>query len=411
MKRRNFLNFAGITALASTAVAQTWRKITVGSGSANTWRKAQIVAPTSGYRYVAMHCGEDHVLALKANGVVFACGRNNYGQLGDNTTTNRSSFVQCAGLSNIVAVSGGTGFSLVLRADGAVFAAGKNIYGELGDNTTVNRSSFVQAVGVSNIKAIAAGQNHSAILRNNGDVFAVGGNQGGQLGINTQGYNAGFYRSSFVQCTGISNGVLLAAPTSGHTLVLRNDGLVFGCGYNGWPVLGDGTTEGRSTFVQAVGISNAVALGAGANTHSAAIRSDGLVFSVGAAFNGRLGNNDGGTHRSTYIQSTGISNAVSLALGNAFSVALRGDGLLFGTGDDNNGQLGGPPQWNQTFFQLANISNVVQISASSPGSGSTQFTYALRADGVLFATGTNANGELGNGTITNRSSWTQVLGQ
>jgi len=70
--------------------------------------------------------GNFHTMALKSDGTVWAWGYNSYGQLGDGTTTNRSTPVQVSSLSNVTAIAGGNSHSLALKSDGTVLAWGGN---------------------------------------------------------------------------------------------------------------------------------------------------------------------------------------------------------------------------------------------------------------------------------------------
>jgi len=322
-RRTALLKFAGVsTAFAAAAeflapnkaLAANWTKILSASGPANTWRKLNPVINNIGMSSVA--CGYFHSIALRSDGLVFGCGEGWAGQLGDNTSTSRRTYIQATGFSNAVAVAGGgSGYSIALRSDGLVFASGRNSYGQLGDNTTTNRSTYIQATGISNAVAVAGGVDHSIALRSDGLVFACGRNGDGRLGDNSS-----TSRSAYVQATGISNAVAVAAGFR-HSIALRSDGLVFACGYNlFFGGLGDNSTTNRSTYVQATGISNAVAV-AGGDWYSIALRSDGLVFGCGDGGSGQLGDNSN-TSKLTYIQAMGISNAVAVACGQRHSIAL-----------------------------------------------------------------------------------------
>jgi alpha-tubulin suppressor-like RCC1 family protein len=109
----------------------------------------------------AVSAGYNFSVALRADGTVWACGANANGQIGDGTTTQRTSFVQVGGLTGVTAISAGYQFCLALKSDGSVWAWGYNGYGQLGDGTTTQRNSPVQVVGLSGIVSIAAGGQHS----------------------------------------------------------------------------------------------------------------------------------------------------------------------------------------------------------------------------------------------------------
>lgn len=126
----------------------------------------------------AIAAGGEHSVFLKADGTVWATGRNNYGQLGNNSTTDRTTLVQV--LSGAAAIATGSSHSLFLKTDGTVWATGRNTYGQLGDGTTTSRSTPVQVL--SGVKAIAASEGHSLFLKIDGTVWATGKNGGGQLG-------------------------------------------------------------------------------------------------------------------------------------------------------------------------------------------------------------------------------------
>ena len=77
---------------------------------------------------------------------MWTLGKNNYGQLGDGSTSNRQSPAQVASLGDDnAAVACGFEFTAVLKSDGRVFAFGNNGDGQLGDGSTSNRNSPVQA--------------------------------------------------------------------------------------------------------------------------------------------------------------------------------------------------------------------------------------------------------------------------
>lgn len=70
-------------------------------------------------------------------------GRNDYGQLGDNTVTNRDTRVQVQGLGSSVDFSGGGYHSLAVKNDGIIWSWGRNNFGQLGDDTVTDRHTPV----------------------------------------------------------------------------------------------------------------------------------------------------------------------------------------------------------------------------------------------------------------------------
>jgi uncharacterized repeat protein (TIGR02543 family) len=94
---------------------------------------------------VTVSAGGDHAVALKSDGTVWAWGRNAEGQLGDGTQTWRMAPVQVVGLTGVFAVSGGDFWhNVVLKNDGTVWTWGRNNLGQLGDGTTTDRLTPVK---------------------------------------------------------------------------------------------------------------------------------------------------------------------------------------------------------------------------------------------------------------------------
>jgi alpha-tubulin suppressor-like RCC1 family protein len=187
-------------------------------------------------------------------------------------------------------------------------------------------------------------------------------------------------------------------------MALRSDGRVFSAGFNSVGELGIDSIVNRSTFVQATGISNAVQINGG-NGSSRALRADGAVFGCGWNKLGELG--DGTTNsRLTYVAAAGLSNMVMIdgARTNSYAFALRADGLLFAAGDNSFGQLGDGTTVNRSsFIQVLGISGVIAFAAGHWSSA------AIDSAGRVFACGYNKNYSLGDGTSVNRSTFIQVI--
>jgi len=132
----------------------------------------------------AIAAGETVSVALLTDGTVRTCGGSNVGQLGDGDISlhHTTSPVFVHGLKNVQAIDAGEDHSLALRADGKIFSWGLNNHGQLGDGTFVNRSTAVAVVDLSGAVEINAGGFHSLALTGDGQVRAWGFNSTGQLG-------------------------------------------------------------------------------------------------------------------------------------------------------------------------------------------------------------------------------------
>ena len=340
--------------------------------------------------------GGNHSLILKTDGTLWACGDNTYGQLGDGTTTNRSSPVQVKSIINVQSVAAGYDYSLILKTDGTVWVCGNNVYGQLGDGTTNSRSTPVQILSVSSIQGISAGDGHSLILKTDGTVLSCGYNSNGQLGDGTT-----TNRSTPVLVTGI-NSVKSVSAGGAHSLILRIDGTVWACGNNYSGQLGDSTTTDRLTLVQITSINNVQQVFAGGN-HSIALKNDGTVWTWGSNSSGQLGN---GTTNNDSIPRVvpGISGIQNIAAGGSHSLILKNDGTIWGFGDNSSSQLGDGTTINRYMpVQIASISNVQSASAGM------YHSLILKIDKSLWACGSNFSGQLGDGTTTDRSTPIHIL--
>lgn len=209
----------------------------------------------------AIAAGQDHSLALKTDGTVWAWGLNSSGQLGNGSTKNSATPVQVTGLTGVVAIAAGGYHSLAVKSDGTLWAWGADDYGQLGNGSTKGSSTPIQVSGLSGVAAIGGGRWHSLAVKTDGTVWAWGLNEWGQVGATT---SATCSSSKFpcsttpIQVTGLT-GANKVAGGHGHSLALKTDGSVWAWGYDGDGELGDGTTGNspcncRTTPVQVSGL-------------------------------------------------------------------------------------------------------------------------------------------------------------
>ncbi len=98
---------------------------------------------------VAIACGRSYTIALRSDGTVWAWGYNIYGQLGFWTLSSAITIPsQVSELGGITAIACGGDHTIALKSDGTVWTWGHNNYGQLGDGTTTNSNTPVQVLNL-----------------------------------------------------------------------------------------------------------------------------------------------------------------------------------------------------------------------------------------------------------------------
>jgi hypothetical protein len=117
-------------------------------GDGTTLSKYNGIAVTGISNAIAISTGWEHSCAVLADGTVRCWGANALGQLGDGTTTRRTTPVPVSGITGAVAVTAGWWHhSCALLGDGTVRCWGDNQWGQLGNGTTTNSPSPVTMSG------------------------------------------------------------------------------------------------------------------------------------------------------------------------------------------------------------------------------------------------------------------------
>lgn len=188
-----------------------------------------------------------------------------------------------------------------------------------------------------------------------------------------------------------------AAVTGGfdYSLILKTDGTVWATGGNSLGQLGDGTTNGHTTVIQVPTLSNVIAIDA-SGSQSLALKSDGTVWAWGGA--------DQSSYHTTPTLVAGISNVIAISQGGGFALAAKADRTVWAWGRNSDGQLGDGTNTDRTVpVQVMGLTNVVAVSAGY------YHALALRADGTVWAWGYNYDGQLGDGTTISKNVPVQVL--
>jgi alpha-tubulin suppressor-like RCC1 family protein len=329
---------------------------------------------------------------------VWAWGNNQYGSIGNNTTTYYSSPIQIGTLTNWKQVVAGGYFGAAIKTDGTLWTWGYNGYGQLGNGaaTTVNYSSPVQVGALTDWKMIATNNYFASAIKTNGTLWAWGQNNAGMLGLNvTTQY------SSPVQVGALTNWKQVSCATNWSSAI-KTDGTLWTWGYGAGGRLGNSLITNYSSPIVIGALTNWKQVACGYDA-GYAIKTDGTLWAWGTNTSGQLGNGTV-TYYSSPIQIGALTNWKQVATGGTYVVsAIKTDGTLWAWGQNVYGQLGnGTVTYYSSPIQIGALTNWKSVSAGYYS------TAAVKTDGTLWAWGYNTTGSLGNGTVTYYSSPIQI---
>ncbi|WP_151734150.1 RCC1 domain-containing protein [Paenibacillus tengchongensis] len=283
--------------------------------------------------------------------------------------------------------------SALIKSNGDLYTFGNNYYGQLGqtrNNRTQNNNWAPQKVtSLANVKLVAMGYYHTLVLLDNGDLYGMGYNYYGQLGLSVN-WNTD---NSLTTPTYIMDNVKDIACGYMHSVVLLNNGDVYTFGYNGYGLLGNGTNS-SNTYVPRKVAGNAKKVGAG-YTHSMYIAVNGDLYACGRNYYGQLGvSANAGTNNDNRSWLKVMGNVKQVAGGQQHTVILTEDGKALACGYNYYGQLGnsvGSGTSNAYWTPSQIMQNIVAVNAGYFN------TFLLDGKGDLYACGINNDGQFGNG--------------
>ncbi len=306
-----------------------------------------------------------------------------------------------SGLANIASLAAGQKHSVALGADGSVWTWGADSYGQLGRGAVTSQSIPVPVLGLTDVVQVSAGGDgygdgsHSLAVKQDGTVWAWGNGAFGRLGDGTT-----TSRSTPAPVLGLTD-VRAVAAGSMHSIALKRDGTLWAWGYNPQGQLGIGTLVSSLRPTQLPGITGVVAIAT--NEHSLAVKQDGTVWAWGPNYSGQLGKgtvdsfgrlgSPTSTENATPAQVPGLANIRAVAVA-AFgrSFAIGADGRLWAWGSGQAGTLGDGGRVDRLSPVL--IDGLSQVSSIAAGYG---HTIAIRTDGTGWGWGDPGLGQLGDG--------------
>ena len=286
--------------------------------------------------------------------------------------------------------------NVIAGVSGTVWAWGTNTHGKLGVNDTIPRSSPVQIAASGRWVDLSCGFSHSLLIKADNTLWGCGYNKYGSVGNETFDWEI----SSPVQISSETNWKRISASDFNTSFAIKTDGTLWAWGLNdfsGEPLLGLGDSVNRNSPCQ-VGTDvdwDQVFCG---YFGTYAIKTDGTLWAWG------LGNLGMGSDWSVVSYPTQLGLLTDWSLVSTcrfYTLALKTDGTIWGWGDEYYGGLG---MWEEPFSwssptQVGNSSDWVYVSTSDYRGGST---FAIKNDGSLWAWGHNSDGQLGFLPLTNQ---------
>jgi alpha-tubulin suppressor-like RCC1 family protein len=384
--------------------------ITATSGGISTSVAINVTGP-----YVRAIGGLGHSTTLKADGTLWSWGKNNYGQLGDNSTVDRPTMVAIStdfkDWSNFAA---GDFHTMAIRKDGSLWGWGFNQSGQIGNKTNVDQLVPVQIGTEKPWAAVKAGTGHTIALKK-GTLWAWGRNDQSQLGLGVaDDKNDGSGKDNTTQVKLVPNAPAAFADSlwssiaagSAFSVARNTSGAVYTWGANDKGQLGRGNTTTVApaanvpTVVQVSGADFTALNIAAGGSHALAIGRDGAIYAWGLNSSGQLGTgNYTDATEPTRLEPNSSDNWSSIAAGRSHSLGIKSDGSLWAWGSNSDGQLGIGTTVSDS--NVASDSNApLQIGKDTDWAevfAGAYHSFARKTNGTLWIWGRNQEGQLGTG--------------
>jgi alpha-tubulin suppressor-like RCC1 family protein len=347
--------------------------------------------------FVSMTAGRSYTCGVTIAAAAYCWGINSSGQLGDGTTTDRTTPALVSGGLRFASLSAGRQHACGVTTAGAAYCWGENGNGRLGDGTETDRTTPVAVSGGLGFASVSGGTFHTCGVTTADIAYCWGGNFDGQLGDGTETHR--------MTPVAVSGGLGFASVRAGnfHSCGVTTGDIAYCWGYNGNGQLGDGTTTDRMTPVAVSGGLEFASVSAAWGLHSCGVSTAAAVYCWGHNADGQLG--DGTiTNRTTPALVSGGLTFTSVTAGISHTCGFTNAGVAYCWGFNGNGRIGDGTTTDRTTPAL--VSGGLEFGSLSAG---TEHTCGATAAGGGYCWGANSSGQLGEGTTIERTTPTQVV--
>lgn len=348
--------------------------------------------------FAAVSTGVLHSCGLTTAGDIYCWGWNRDGQLGDGTTSDRTTpaAVRAGGVT-FAQVAAGGGHTCGVATDGLAYCWGFNLTGQLGDGSRTARVTPVAVAGGLTFSMLSAGSSYTCGVTAAQAAHCWGWNAEGQLGDGTTAD-----QSAPVPVAG---GLAFASVSAGsfHTCGITTAGDTYCWGRGGSGQLGDGAAADAATPVPVSGGHRFVEVSAGFE-HTCGLTTAQAVWCWGKNTYGQLGLGPMPPTATTPAMVVGSLSFADLSAGALFSCGVTTSDAAYCWGFAGNGQLGTDDVDVCTDpdggFELACALDPRAVQGSlafAAVRAGTQHTCGITRANVVYCWGLGTNGQLGNG--------------
>jgi hypothetical protein len=223
-------------------------------------------------------------------------------------------------------------------------SAGEAILAIKTDGTMWRFSTSPVQVGSANTwSTVSSNYQHYGAIKTDGTIWTWGNGADGRCGLNDTSGGAAPRQITYLPEGGSTTGWTAVSAGRQHTLAINN-GYLFAFGYNTQGQLGNGTSGGSGSNkvypVPIGGLNNWSQLSCGRDYCSYAVKTDGTMWSWGLnGYHTRLGLNDA-TNRSSPTQIGSLTNWLGVSAGGYYAAAIKTNGTMWAWGTNADGQLG-----------------------------------------------------------------------
>lgn len=362
--------------------------------------------PPGSIRFSSVTAGYLHTCGLTPSDRAYCWGDNVFGVLGDGTRTSRKRPVAVAGNHRFEAIDSGGGHTCGLTPSGQIFCWGHNDEGQVGFDfaeSVIDEPRLLP--GPQTWEAVSAGHAHSCALTEAGAAWCWGDNLTGQLG------SGDTFQKTF-EPVRVATSIRFESVLAGYyqTCGLSGEGRMYCWGRNDAGQIGDGSTSNRFTPVPVAGdlVFRSLALGDAFVCGATDGGDGGAAFCWGSNRNGEIGD-PGIPPTATPVGVEGAPVFTRLyGAGGAWTLGTR----AYACGLTAAGEAwcwGGAIRANPWDGPTEPVRVAAGIRFLDLALGSDHLC-GVTTDEWAFCAGGNYAGQLGDGTVVDRSSIVGVVG-